>query len=165
MSESLRITPLGEQVRLIFHSGDPSPTLPGLQLPGKIGDTHQHNETTALCLGPQEWILFTTETEKTRLESITAIDTLVDVSHRFDGLLLNGADAVTALHMGCPLNLSDLAILGSVRTLFDTVDITVLRLSEYEYRVEFGRSYADYVTTRLQNAALEIAMDARLTRR
>ncbi|MFT6580592.1 MAG: sarcosine oxidase subunit gamma [Alphaproteobacteria bacterium] len=159
--EPLGIEPIGEQIRLSYWSGDPAPTLPGLKLPEKIGRTQKHGDTTALCLGPNEWILYTSKTEKTRLETITAITTLVDVSHRYTGLKLSGPDAVTALHMGCPVNLGTLSIGEGTRTIFDSVEIIVRRLGDHDYRVEFGRSFADYMRTRLEEARQEIEIDAR----
>ena len=159
--EQLRIEPLGAQIRLSYWSGDSAPTLPGFKLPEKIGRTQVHGDTTALCLGPNEWILYTSEAEKTRLEAITAIITLVDVSHRYSGVLLSGPGAVTALHMGCPVNLNTMSIGEGTRTIFDSVEIIVLRLGDHEYRVEFGRSFTDYMMMRLKAAQREFEIDAR----
>ncbi|MBT5108141.1 MAG: sarcosine oxidase subunit gamma [Rhodospirillaceae bacterium] len=168
MADALSLTPIQDQARLSLRinavDAARAKDLIGAPLPGRIGQSGGDKSLRAICLGPDEWVLLLPTAGKAALEeraqSLSAPHSLVDVSHRYEGLILDGPAAIDALHMGCPLNLRDLAIGGCTRTLFDSVEIILLRLGESCFCVEFGRSFADYMTGRLNEARRELERDS-----
>ncbi len=80
---------------------------------------------------------------------------LVDVSHRQTGLVVNGAAAARALSAGCPLDLhlSAFPIGMATRTIFDKAEIVLWRRVASAWHVEVWRSFAPYLVAALTEAA------------
>ena len=123
----------------------------GLQLPRKIGTSL----AGAACLGPDEWMLRalagTTVTVGT--DSPMAI---AEVSERSVCLIAEGPGAAEVLAAGCPLDLDRFAVGRATRTVFETVEIILLRTGERRFEVEVWRSFAPWLSTALATAAREL---------
>jgi sarcosine oxidase subunit gamma len=113
----------------------------------------------AFWMGPDEWLLIA-ESDAEGLESHieaslqNVFHSLVDVSHRQSAVTLEGSGVESALNFGVALDL-DLAAfpIGMVvRTMFVKAEITLWRAGEHQWRIEFARSFADYVRTLLLEA-------------
>jgi sarcosine oxidase, subunit gamma len=123
-----------------------------------------------LWLGPDEWMLLADDGSQSLIEnSFNSISSricfsLVDISQRHAGLILRGAAAVDLLSVGCPLDLHDTVFPGGscTRTIFGKCEVVLWRASTDIFRLEFERSYADYVWRLVQVACSDIASGLRL---
>ncbi|GGH21040.1 sarcosine oxidase subunit gamma [Alsobacter metallidurans] len=107
----------------------------------------------ALWLGPDEWLLLGPAGEADALAASLAAaladvpHSLVDVSHRQTGLVLEGPGAALALNAAVPLDLSLAAFpVGmAARTIFEKAEIVLWRTDPERFHVEVWRSFAPYV--------------------
>jgi sarcosine oxidase subunit gamma len=105
----------------------------------------------ALRLGPDEWLLLSRlpgACDALARETTVLAFSLVDVSHRNVAIEVAGASAAMVLNAGVPLDLSDEAFPGGccTRTVFGKVEVVLWRPTLAPvWRVEFQRSFADYV--------------------
>ena len=106
---------------------------------------------TALRLGPDEFLLLLPEGEAPVLD-VAVPCSLVDISHRQVGIVLEGPAAADMLNAGCPLDLDEAAFpIGmATRTLFMKVDIVLWRVGPQKFHVEVWRSFAPYVWSLLE---------------
>lgn len=123
----------------------------------------------ALWLGPDEHLLLgpagDTQILAAGLEAaLTGIaHSLVDVSHRQIALQVSGPHASAILNAGCPLDL-DLAEFPPgmcTRTLLGKADIILWRTGAAEFRLEVWRSFSDYVSVWLVEAAQDFVASTR----
>lgn len=137
----------------------------GLDIPTEIGGMRSAAEKTAICLGPDEWLLMAPESEGVEIEARFAeIDprpslSLVDVGHRTVGIEVSGPAAAWVLSAGCPLDLEALPIGGGTRTILDKAEVVLMRLGVETYRLEIARSFAEFVWSFLSTAGREIDAD------
>lgn len=118
----------------------------------------------ALCLGPDEWLLITEDGAQALVETAFAsiseqiTFSLVDVSHRNVAIEMRGPAAMHVLSTGCPLDLDPLCFPpgACTRTLFGKCEIVLWRTQPTTFRVEFWRSYADYVWQLLDFASADV---------
>lgn len=139
----------------------------GLELPvalnrgASIGERGQPGARVALHLGPDEWWLIVPEAEG---EAVAAQLTkalagkphsLVDVSQRQLGYVLQGPGALALLNAGCPLDLDERAFpIGmATRSLFNRVGVMIWRMGPELFRLEVDRSLAPYFVAALAEAA------------
>lgn len=120
----------------------------GVSLPTAIGCTTSDETKRFYCLGPDEWLVIATADED-MAQLFAKPDmphSLVDISHRQIGFLIEGADAVEAINVGCPLDLSLQAFpIGKVtRTIFERAQIMIYRAGATRFEVEIWRSFAPY---------------------
>ena len=138
----------------------------GQDIPSKIGEMSSTPEKTALCLGPDEWLLMAPEDELGEIVAQFAmIDkqipySLVDVGHRTVGIDISGPAAALVLNAGCPLDLESLPIGGCTRTILDKAEIILMKLEREHYRLEIVRSFAEFVWNFLSNAAREFDVES-----
>lgn len=120
----------------------------GLELPALPCRSSRAGSRAALWLGPDEWLLLDDDTEAPA-PALPGIGSLVDVSHSNVGAMLGGPQAEAVLAHGCPLDLhpSAFPIGKCTRTVLGKVEIVLWREDEYSFRIEFGRSFADYVNS------------------
>ncbi len=80
---------------------------------------------------------------------------LVDVSHRQGALGVGGPLAVTLLAAGCPLDLDVSAFPPGMctRTMLAKAEVVLWRTGAESFRLEVWRSFLDYVTAFLAEAA------------
>ncbi|MDI9408199.1 MAG: sarcosine oxidase subunit gamma family protein [Candidatus Pacebacteria bacterium] len=126
----------------------------GLEVPPKMLRQTVKGGEHVSWLGPDE-LYITSDNEATaaKMVAICAAGVVtggaaVDVSHRFCGLEITGKRAVEIIMAQAPLDLTEEAFpVGKVtRTLFSKVEIILSRPSANLYRMEFGRSFLNYVT-------------------
>ncbi len=121
----------------------------GFDIPADIGGMSSTAEKTALCLGPDEWLLLASAGEApeiaTRFAALSDTHSLVDVGHRSVGIDVSGPAAALALNAGCPLDLEAMAVGGCTRTILDKVEVVLMKLEAKHYRLEIVRSFAEFV--------------------
>jgi sarcosine oxidase subunit gamma len=152
---NLRIAPVNrEQASKIF----------GLDIPAKIQGLKQEGSRAALCLGPDEWLLFASENEKDELiadfEAFYAScpHSLTDISDRQVKISLKGKQASELLSIGCPRNLDQLPSGAGTRTLFDSVEVTLLRHGPDHFEMEVWRSFLPHIWALLHIGNQELAV-------
>ena len=137
----------------------------GQDIPADIGGMSSAAQRTALCLGPDEWLLMAPESEgegiAARFARISeqAIHSLVDVGHRTVGIDVSGPAAAMVLNSGCPLDLDNFPIGGGTRTILDKAEIVLMRFERNRYRLEIGRSFAEFVWNFLSIVGREVDAD------
>ena len=126
-------------------------TMLGRKLPAKIGAT----DGEVACLGPDEWLLRTTPgTALPRGEGLPLAVT--DISERAICLVVEGPRAAELLMAGCPLDLDRFETGRATRTIFETVEIVLLRSGEHRFEVEVWRSFAPWLHLALTTAAAQL---------
>ena len=117
-------------------------------MPRKIGAS----EGGIACLGPDEWYL--------GAQAGAAIPTasglpvaITDISDRSICLVLEGPRAAEILMSGCPLDLNKFAVGQVARTIYETVEIIIIREAEDRFHVELWRSFAAWFWTAMTTAA------------
>jgi sarcosine oxidase subunit gamma len=123
-------------------------TLLGVNMPKKIGAT----EGSIICLGPDEWLLRGAAGMKLADGSGLPV-AITDVSERSICITIEGAAAAAVLMAGCSLDLDQFAVGRATRTIFETVEIVIVRETENRFQVEVWRSFADWLWTALTTAA------------
>ncbi|MCZ8374373.1 MAG: sarcosine oxidase subunit gamma [Beijerinckiaceae bacterium] len=139
----------------------------GLALPemlnrgASIGERGKPGARVALHLGPDEWWLIVPEAEGPEvfgaLEKALAAHphSLVEISHRQVGYVLEGEGAASLLNAGCPLDLSETAFPPGMatRSLFHRVGLMIWRMAPATFRLEIDRSLAPYFVASLAESA------------
>ncbi len=115
-------------------------TLAGTALPQRIGDTHNGYA----CLGPDEWYALLPEgitLPQTEGQPVS----IVDVSARAVGLLVEGDGAADLIATGCPLDIARMAPGRATRTHYESVEIQLWCLEETRFHLEVWRSFAPWL--------------------
>ena len=120
----------------------------GLALPQRIGDSIG----PAACLGPDEWLLRVPHDAPVAVPQGQPLS-VVEVSERAVCLVVEGPRAAQVLMAGCPLDLDRFAAGRATRTVFETVEIVLLRTGETRFEVETWRSFAPWLIAALDAAA------------
>lgn len=135
----------------------------GVALPSVIGQGARDGARRALCLGPDEWVLSATGTDR---DAITAAfarfyaelpHSLVEISDREIAVTLQGAPAVTLLTVGCPVDVESFAVGTGARTIFDGVQVVLYRDGPDRFTLEVWRSFLPHVLDLLGTANRELA--------
>lgn len=120
----------------------------GCALPRQIGAT----DAGMACLGPDEWLL--RAPAGMILASAEGLPiAITEVSERSVCLIVEGARAAQVVAAGCPLDLDRFAMGRATRTVFETVEIILLRSGEDRFEIEVWRSFAPWLRTALETAA------------
>jgi sarcosine oxidase subunit gamma len=121
-------------------------------LPGKVLTTAPYGTGTALCIGPDEWLLILPENAAP--PTITGTHALTDIGHRNIGIAIDGPKAETLLLTGCALDLQrDFAPGKATRTVYEGVEIILWRTGPQTFHVEVWRSFAAHLWDALDLAA------------
>jgi sarcosine oxidase subunit gamma len=137
----------------------------GQDIPAAIGGMSSGDQRTALCLGPDEWLLMVPESEGEGIAARFAslgehvLHSLVDVGHRTVGIDVSGPASALVLNAGCPLDLDRFPIGGGTRTILDKAEIILIRLEKERYRLEIVRSFAEFVWNFLSIVGAEFDSD------
>ena len=116
-------------------------------LPSRIGDVADG----IACLGPDEWLALLPE--GTVLETGAGQPvSVVDVSSRAVGILVEGPGAAALVATGCPLDIARIAVGRATRTVFETVEIVLWRKDEDAFHIEVWRSFAPWLCAALVSA-------------
>ena len=120
----------------------------GTRVPAAIGDT----QGGIACLGPDEWLLCAPAgTSIPKGDGLPV--SITDISERAVCLILAGSRSAEVLMSGCPLDLDRFAVGRATRTIFETVEIILLRKGQELFEVEVWRSFAPWLKAALEAAA------------
>lgn len=130
----------------------------GFALPTTPNASSAKDGMTALCLGPDEWIVIGEDGQRVgdRLAKASGIVfSGVDISHRNTAIHIEGDKAEAALNSGCPrdLSLAAFPVGACARTVLAKAEVILLRETPTRFRVECWRSFSDYVWNYLADAA------------
>ncbi len=137
-----------------------------LILPSKIGQRASSEKAEALCLGPDEWVVTTSEGGKIQVISACAgayaklPHSLVDISGREICFLIDGPRAVELLTIGCPRDIATIGIGEGRRTLCDGVSVVLWRDAENSFRMDVWNSFAPHLYSLLETGCMELAAEA-----
>lgn len=120
----------------------------GHKVPGKIGTT----EGGMACLGPDEWLLRLPEGSTIPVGESLPLS-VVDISERAITLVLEGPRAIDVLQSGTPRDLSKFAVGEARRTIYETVEMVLIREGEERWAVDVWRSFAPWLREALVTAA------------
>lgn len=123
-------------------------TVLNVKVPQKIGAT----EGGIACLGPDEWLLRTAVDAAMPTGAGLPV-AITDISERAICLVLEGPRAAELLMTGCPLDLDNFAVGRATRTIYETVEIIIIRDGEDRFHVEVWRSFAAWLWTAFTAAA------------
>ena len=144
----INLAPPMKRYSLRARSSQALETVLNMKVPKKIGAT----ERGIACLGPDEWLL--------RAEADIAMPTgtglpiaITDVSERSICLVIEGPRAAELLMSGCPLDLDRFAVGRATRTIYETVEIILIRESKDRFHIEVWRSFAAWLWSALTTAA------------
>jgi sarcosine oxidase subunit gamma len=132
----------------------------GFALPREACRSASLNDTHALWLGPDEWLLLSVPEAGLgdRLEAAMAPHphSLVEVSDRQIGLLVAGPEAEAVLSVGCPLDLDQAAFpIGMcTRTVLSKAEIVLWRTGAQTFHLEVWRSFSAYLRAFLTASAV-----------
>lgn len=155
--ERVAVTPAPCSLRAVLrcHPGDVS-SLAGamaVQLPVEACRALRTGDTVALWLGPDEWLLLVESASADWLPKLegrvaNVSFSIVDVSDRQVGIIVDGPAAEDVLASGCPLDLAQASfpVGACTRTLFHKAEIVLWRVGRTSFRIEVWRSFADYVS-------------------
>lgn len=119
-----------------------------VKLPKKIGAT----EGGIACLGPDEWLMRAPVGTVLPVAEGLPI-AVIDVSERAVCLVVEGARSAEVLMSGCPLDLDQFPIGKATRTIYETVEIILIRDGNDRFHVEVWRSFASWLWIALTTAA------------
>jgi sarcosine oxidase, subunit gamma len=123
-------------------------TLLGVKMPKKIGGT----EGNIACLGPDEWLMRAPVGTSIPLGEGLAL-AIADVGARSVCLIVEGPQAALTIMSGCPQDLDTFPVGKASRTIYETVEIILIRESEERFHIEVWRSFASWLWTALTEAA------------
>ena len=148
---SIALAPAMARFSLRARQAQALETVLGIKLPKRIGET----EAGIACLGPDEWLLRAPAGTTLAIGAGLPV-AITEVSERSICLIVEGARAVEVLGAGCPLDLDRLALGRATRTVFETVEIILLRTGEERFEIEVWRSFAPWLRTALETAARQL---------
>ena len=122
----------------------------GMQMPAKIGDT----AGGVAMLGPDEWYAVLPAGQIVPAGDNAAVS-VVDVSSRSVGIRVEGEGAAELLMTGCPLDLTHFAVGRVTRTIYETVEIILMRTGDTSFHIEVWRSFAPWLWGSLAAALAE----------
>lgn len=132
-------------------AADLAPLL-GVPLPRRIGEVSAVGEALVAMIGPDEWLAIGAVPAGSAGLSVA----VVDISERQIGVRLDGPGAAAVLMAGCPLDLETMAPGRGTRTLYETVEIVVVKLGAQAFHIEVWRSFAPWLWAALAQAAADI---------
>jgi sarcosine oxidase, subunit gamma len=150
MSDRVTMTYAPPMRRFSLRARDPAllASIIGLPLPTRIGET----EGNIACLGPDEYYARLPHDADLPRGAGQAVS-IVDVSDRAVGIIVEGAGARTVLSSGCPLDLEHFAVGRTTRTIYETVEIILYRETDTRWHIDVWRSFAPWLWAALAKAA------------
>ncbi len=133
----------------------------GLSLPQDVGQSSQASAWTALCLGPDEWMLINQDRQaEVSLADDAPHHSLVNVSDQFAVLDVAGPQARHMLSKAVQIDLSEerFAVGQGARTLAAKTQVVIRLLDDSpRFRLMTRRSFGGYLWAWLQDASREYA--------
>ena len=155
------IAELQPTTRISLRLADPAAS--GLGLPVQVGSRSVDGTRTALCLGPDEWLIEAPEADGPALLALLADLSAhqplsaVEVSDREITLALEGPAVLDLLATGCPRDLARMPVGSGARTVFDTAQVVLTREAEDRFHLTVWRSFLPHVRALLDIAQRELA--------
>ena len=118
-------------------------------LPSKIGDVSDHAAGMAIMLGPDEWLLIGAIKGDGAGQPVS----ITEITERQIGITLKGPRAAEILMSGCPLDLERMAAGCGTRTIYETVEIVVMKRGAEQFHIEVWRSFAPWLWAALTAVA------------
>ena len=151
------ITELPPTTRVSLRVAEPS----AIHLPTDVGTRSAQGGRTALCLGPDEWLIEAPESERAALladlAQIPGPHSAVEVSDREITYALEGPAVLTLLATGAPRDLAAMPVGTGARTVFDTAQVVLTRETDTRFHLTVWRSFAPHVRALLALAERELA--------
>ncbi len=151
------VTLLPPTTRVSLRLADPA----AIHLPTAVGTRSAMGGRTALCLGPDEWLIEAPEAERAALLAdlarIPVPRSAVEISDREITYALEGPAVLTLLATGCPRDLARMPVGQGARTVFDTAQVVLVRETQDRFTLTVWRSFAPHVRALLDIAARELA--------
>lgn len=119
-----------------------------VKVPKKIGTI----KGSIVCLGPDEWLMRTAAGASIPMGEGLPF-AITDISERALCFIIDGPRAVEVIMSGCPLDLDRFAVGRATRTIYETVEIILIRETEDRFHIEVWRSFAPWLWTALTTAA------------
>jgi sarcosine oxidase subunit gamma len=165
LAAGVSVTELAPTARIALRVGDPGGVgiALGVPLPERIGSRSTNGARSALCLGPDEWLIEAPETESAPLGAAIAElaartpISAVEVSDREITFALEGPAVLDLLATGCPRDLARLPVGSGTRTLFDSAQVVLIREADDRFHLTVWRSFAPHVRALLDLATRELA--------
>ena len=110
-------------------------------LPSKIGNVSEHDAGMAIMFGPDEWLLIGAVSGDGAGQAVS----ITEITERQTGITLEGPRAAEILMSGCPLDLERLAAGRGTRTIYETIEIVVIKRSVNRFHIEVWRSFAPWL--------------------
>jgi sarcosine oxidase subunit gamma len=145
---TISLAPPMARYSLRARQGQALETLLGVKVPKKIGAT----EGGIACLGPDEWLM-RAEVGITIPKGAGLSVSVTEVSERSICLIIEGPKAAQLIMSGCPQDLDAFPVGRASRTIFETVEIVLIREAEDRFNVEVWRSFASWLWAALAAAA------------
>ncbi len=145
---SISLAPPMARYSLRARQGQALETLLKVKVPKKIGAT----QGGIACLGPDEWLL-RADVGTVIIAGAGLPVAVTDISERSNCLIVEGVRSAETLMSGCPLDLGKFAVGRATRTIYETVEIIIIRETEERFHVEVWPSFAPWLWTALTNAA------------
>ncbi len=145
---TISLAPPMARFSLRARQGQALETLLGVKVPKRIGAT----DGGIACLGPDEWLM-RAPVGTARLMGEGLAVAVTDVSDRSICLVVEGPRAARLLMSGCPQDLDLFAVGKASRTIYETIEIILIRQAEDRFHVEVWRSFAPWLWTALTHAA------------
>ena len=123
----------------------------GTSLPRAIGAA----KDGIICLGPDEWLMRGPVGTAVSGQPGEAVS-VVDISERQVAIAVEGERAIEVLRGGSPLDLDNFPVGSGKRTIFEGVEIILIREDETRFVVEVWRSFAEFVWGVLTKSASEV---------
>lgn len=159
LAAGVTVTELPPTARIALRIADPGAA--GLALPATIGERSTEGARSALCLGPDEWLVETSEADGpallATLAGATAPLSAVEVSDREISYRLEGPAVLDLLAAGCPLDLARMPVGRGTRTVYDTAQVVLVREADDRFHLTVWRSFAPHVRAILDLATAELA--------
>jgi sarcosine oxidase, subunit gamma len=144
----IALAPPMTRYSLRARQGQALETLLGIKVPKKIGAT----EGGIACLGPDEWLMRASVGTSIPMGAGLAV-AVTDVSERSLCLIVEGPEAARIIMSGCPQDLDTVPVGKASRTIYESVEIILIRETEDRFHVEVWRSFASWLWTALTQAA------------
>jgi len=132
----------------------------GLNLPNKIGGLtssgDEEQAKKAVMIGPDEWYLTAPQSAYNKIIADfaklyeTQLHSLVDVSNREISIVVEGACAAWVLQAVMAFDVENMPYPSGRRTLFERVQVILLREREDRFRIEVWASFAEHVWNLLE---------------
>ena len=159
LAAGVTVTELPPTARIALRIADPAAA--GLVLPSRVGERSTEGARTALCLGPDEWLVEAPEADGPALLATLAGATVplsaVEVSDREISWRLEGPAVLDLLAAGCPLDLARMPVGRGTRTVYDTAQVVLVREAGDRFHLTAWRSFAPHVRALLDLATAELA--------